>query len=108
MITVSCNVLSPIALSVMVYILFGLGLLSCFIGIGMLVHFSLLQEQETISAQAGRLAQKGLAEEVAGLVGNASLLLNSLNDMVKTRQGSGVIMLIFGAVLMFAAILLPG
>jgi len=49
------------------------------------------------------LAQKGIAEDVAGLVGNASSLLSATNELVRTSAGIGVFLAVLGVVLMAAA-----
>lgn len=53
-----------------------------------------------ISQQASRLVQKGLAEEVAGLVGNATTLLQEMNQMARTARGIGLILMAAGLGLM--------
>jgi hypothetical protein len=55
----------------------------------------------TLASQTLRLAQKGVADEVAGLVGNASALLEALNQLVRTTTGVGVF-LILVSLLLFA------
>jgi hypothetical protein len=54
-----------------------------------------------LASQTLRLAQKGVADEVAGLVGNASALLEALNQLVRTATGVGVF-LILVSLLLFA------
>ena len=44
-----------------------------------------------------------LAEEVAGLVGNASALLNATNELIRTSAGIGVFLTLLGVGLMVAA-----
>jgi hypothetical protein len=60
-------------------------------------------EVRQIAEQTARLAQKGIAEEIAGLVGNASTLVESLNQLVRTAAGVGVLLMIIGLMLMAAA-----
>jgi hypothetical protein len=57
-------------------------------------------EVKLLAEQTTHLAQKGIAEDVAGLVGNASDLLNSVNQMVRTQAGVGVFLVIAGGVMM--------
>lgn len=54
-----------------------------------------------LASQTLRLAQKGVADEVSGLVGNASALLEALNQLVRTTTGVGVF-LILVSLLLFA------
>jgi len=54
----------------------------------------------TLAAQTVRLAQKGVAEDIAGLVGNASDLLDSLNQVLRTARGVGMFLTLLGLLLM--------
>ncbi len=73
-----------------------LGAISIAAGIFLLVARASGKAVQTIANQATRLAQKGVAEEVAGLVGNASSLVESLNQLVRTSAGIGIFLVIFG------------
>jgi hypothetical protein len=53
----------------------------------------------TLAVQTNRLAQKGILDDVAGLVGNASTLLDATNQLVRTTTGIGVFMVIVGFLL---------
>jgi len=81
-------------------ILFVLGLLTSVAGILVLALRVPGPELRGLANQTGRLAQKGLAEDVAGLVGNASTLLEAINQMVRTTAGVGVFLTILGLLLM--------
>jgi hypothetical protein len=59
------------------------------------------KDVHTLASQTLRLAQKGVADEVSGLVGNASALLEALNQLVRTTTGIGVF-LILVSLLLFA------
>lgn len=76
-----------------------------FLGIGafVLVKKLLGKDIQTIAEQTTKLAQKGLAEDVTGLVGNARSLVEALNDLVKTAAGVGILMLMVGLVLLGSA-----
>ncbi len=54
----------------------------------------------SLAVQTVRLAQKGIAEDVAGLVGNASDLLDSMNQMLRTTRGVGMFLTLLGLLLM--------
>jgi hypothetical protein len=84
----------------MALISFVLGLVTFISGVVILVSGSFSRDISAIASQTTRLAQKGMAEEIAGLVGNASSLLNALNGMVHTRAGIGVFLTLTGIVLM--------
>jgi hypothetical protein len=87
----------------MIITIFSLGSI-CFVsGAIILIILAAGKESNNILAQTNRLAQKGLAEEIAGLVGNATNLLNSINEMVTTRNGIGIALMIFGVILMLAS-----
>ncbi len=73
------------------------------IGIYILISRVVGKEIKTIANQTARLAQKGIAEDVAGLVGNASSLIDALNQLVKTSAGVGAFLILIGMCLMAAA-----
>ena len=87
----------------MVIGLFLLGAITLLIGILLLVTRSAGKEVRALTTQTAKLAKKGIAEDVAGLVGNASNLLSATNDLVRTSAGIGVFLAILGFLLMTAA-----
>ncbi len=93
-------------LLVMTIILFSLGLISTIAGILILTLRAAGKDVRTLATQTTRLAQKGLAEDVAGLVGNASALLEAVNKLVRTTAGVGVFLTVLGLLLMVTASLL--
>jgi len=80
--------------------LFILGLLSIIIGITILVTRTASKEVRTLATQTTRLAQKGLSDDIVGLVGNTSALLEALNALVRTTAGIGVFITIVGLLMM--------
>jgi hypothetical protein len=58
---------------------------------------------KTIANQTVRLAQKGIAEEVAGLVGNATNLVDAINQLVRTTRWIGIFLTTLGLLMMGAA-----
>jgi hypothetical protein len=90
-------------LIVMVIILFFLGMTSSVTGIIILTTRATGRDIHTLATQTARLAQKGLAEEVAGLVGNATSLLDAMNQLIRTSAGVGVFLTIFGLLVMVAS-----
>ncbi len=96
--------LLPQLLSAMAATLFVLGLFAFLTGVIILFARSMGRETRTISKQVTRLAQKGLADDIAGLVGNASSLLTATSDLIKTTRGIGTFLTLFGAVLMLLGI----
>ena len=87
----------------MVIGLFILGIITLLIGIILLITRSAGKEVRTLATQTAQLAKKGIAEDVAGLVGNASTLLSATNDLVRTSAGIGVFLAVLGFLLMAVA-----
>jgi hypothetical protein len=58
---------------------------------------------KVIAEQTKKLGEKGISEDVAGLVGNASSLIDALNQLVKTTSGIGVFLIMIGFLLMLSA-----
>ena len=83
--------------------LFAFGLITLCVGIFILVSRSMGKEVAAIASQTAKLAEKGLTEDVSGLVGNASGLMDALNSMVRTAAGIGVFLVFIGLILMGAA-----
>ncbi|MCC7130841.1 MAG: hypothetical protein B6D39_08305 [Anaerolineae bacterium UTCFX2] len=80
--------------------LFLFGMLTSIAGILILTFRASSSEVKTIAAQTVRLAQKGLAEDVAGLVGNATNLVDAINQLVRTNRGVGIFLVVIGLVMM--------
>lgn len=80
-----------------------LGVLSIASGIILLVVRGQSKAVHTIANQTARLAQKGIADDVAGLVGNASSLIEALNQLSRTNAGIGIFLVIFGFLMVIAA-----
>lgn len=83
--------------------LLGLGVIIMAIGIYVLISRVVGKDIKAIANQTARLAQKGIAEDVAGLVGNASSLIEALNQLVKTSAGVGAFLILIGLCLMAAS-----
>lgn len=90
-------------LMTMAQVALGLGIILLVIGVIILITRVLGGGVKEIAEQTARLAQKGIAEEIAGLVGNASTLVESLNQLVRTAAGVGVFLIVIGLLLMAAA-----
>lgn len=82
----------------MAVFLFIIGIFSIASGIFILVAKVAGGDLRTIARQTTALAQKGLTEEVSGLVGNATALIGAVNDLVKTTSGIGIFLIIVGIV----------
>lgn len=83
--------------------MFLVGMCAFLAGVAILVLRAWGRDIRSLTNQTSRLAQKGLAEDVAGLVGNASALLAIVNDMVRTATGIGVFLMLVGLGLMTLA-----
>ena len=93
--------LTPFNLVVFIVgMLFLVGLATFTAGILILALRASSSEVRTLAIQATRLAQKGIADDIAGLVGNASDLLDSMNQLVLTIRGVGLFLTILGLLLM--------
>ena len=76
------------------------------IGVYTLIGKIMGKELRTIADQTAKIAQKGITDEISGLVGNARSLIEVLNDMVKTTAGIGIFLVVLGFLLMATAYVL--
>jgi hypothetical protein len=79
------------------------GILILGFGVFTLVKKLMGKDLQTIADQTTKLAQKGITDDVAGLVGNARTLIEALNQMVKTTAGVGIFLVMIGFILLAAA-----
>ena len=86
----------------MAALLFFIGVLCLIIGIFVLLTRAMNKDMRTLSAHTARIAQKGIAEDLSGLVGNASTLMTALSQMVRTAAGVGIFLTTIGMGLMAA------
>jgi len=91
-------------LLIMVATLFLMGVFTFFAGLIVLLSRTMNKEIRTLATQTNRLAQKGLVDGIAGLVGNASSLLDATNQLVRTAAGIGVFLVIIGLGLIGTAV----
>ena len=87
----------------MATILFGAGLITLVVGVVILTSQAIGHNVKTIATQVTKLAQKGISEEISGLVGNASSLLAALDQLVRSTAGIGVILIIVSFILFGAS-----
>ncbi len=83
-----------------------LGIISLGAGIILLITRVSGKSIQTIASQTAKLAQKGLAEEISGLVGNASSLMDAMNQLVRTSAGIGIFLVLFGFIMLISAFLM--
>jgi len=89
-------------LLVMAAALFFLGMCTLTMGMFVLVTRTMNGDLRNISAQTAKMVQKGIAEDMAGLVGNASALLDGVSTLVKTAAGVGIFLTAIGLGMMAA------
>jgi hypothetical protein len=89
-------------LLVMAAALFFLGMCTLTMGMFVLVTRTMNKDLRNISAQTAKMVQKGIAEDMAGLVGNASALLDGVSNLVKTAAGVGIFLTAIGLGMMAA------
>ena len=87
-------------------ILFVLGLFWLFAAFWQLFVRSNEKSIDHMTDQTLSTVQKGLGIEFSGLVLGASDILNSLDNIVKTRAGIGVVFCVVGGLHILAAIIL--
>ncbi len=83
-----------------------LGVISIGAGIILLITRVSGKEVQAIADQTARLGQKGITEEIAGLVGNASSLMDAINQLVRTSAGIGIFLVLFGFLMLVSAFLM--
>ena len=83
--------------------LFLLGLVSLAVGISLLATKAVGQNTQIIAEQTKKLAEKGIADDVSGLVGNASSLITALDQLARTTAGIGIFLIFIGMLLMTAS-----
>jgi len=93
-------------LSAMAAGLFLIGLVTFATGVAVLVFRSIGQDTRTISKQVSVLAEKGVTEDISGLVGNASSLMSATSELIRTSKGIGVFLIISGSISMLIGIAL--
>jgi hypothetical protein len=87
----------------MATVMFILGLIVLAISIFILTRQAIGRDIQTIANQTTKLAEKGITENIAGLVGNASALINALHDLSKSNTGIGVFLVFLGLALVTTA-----
>jgi len=96
--------MNPFDLAVLIIsLLFLIGMGTFIFGVFILAFRASSNDIKTLAAQTTRLAQKGLAEEVAGLVGNATSLVDAMNQLVRTTRGVGIFLMVMGMLMMGVA-----
>ena len=82
---------------------FILGCLCIILGAFVLIFRSYSSELRVLATHTARLGQKGLVEEVTGLVNSASELLAAMNQLSKTASGVGILLIMLGLIMISAS-----
>lgn len=82
---------------------FVLGLLCIVLGIVVLVTRGYSREVKALASHTARIGQKGITQDVAGLVQSASELVNAINGLVRTASGVGVFLISLGLLMLAGA-----
>jgi hypothetical protein len=87
-------------ITLLTLVFMGLGLITFITGFIVLLTRVLGKGISQIAKETQKVVQKGITEEIASIIGNASVLIDSLNHMVTTAAGIGVFLMILGVLLM--------
>jgi hypothetical protein len=89
--------------TIMAVSLFLMGIISVGAGVYILIARSVGTDIREITEQTTKLAQKGITDEIAGLVGNASSLIDAINNLIRTTTGIGIFLIMIGCLLLIGA-----
>jgi hypothetical protein len=87
-------------ITLLTLVFMGLGLIAFLTGFIVLLTRVLGKGITQIAKETQKVVQKGITEEIASIIGNASVLIDSLNQMVTTSAGIGVFLMVLGVLLM--------
>ena len=93
-------------LSAMASGLFLIGLITFATGVAILVIRSIGKETRAVSKSLLHITEKGIADDLSGLVDNATNLMAATSNLIQTTKGIGVFLIISGSVFMIMGILL--
>ncbi len=93
-------------LSAMASGLFLIGLITFAIGVAILIIRSIGRDTSAISKSIVQMVQKGIADDLSGLVDNASNLMAATTNLIQTTKGIGVFLIISGSIFMVFGIVL--
>ena len=93
-------------LSAMASGLFLIGLITFAIGVSILIIRTIGRDTRAISKSIVQMTQKGIADDLSGLVDNASSLMAATTNLIQTTKGIGVFLIISGSLFMVFGIVL--
>ena len=76
-----------------------IGFLSLIFGLIVLVKNALSKDLQEVSAEAAKLARKGLLTDFGSSLQSASFLVNEMTQLIKTARGIGLTLIIIGIIL---------
>ena len=82
---------------------FVLGCMCVLLGIFVLVTRGYSRDIRALASHTARLGQKGMAEEITGLVRSATELVGALSGLVKTASGAGLFLVTLGMLMIASA-----
>ena len=92
--------MNPITLNdillVMTIAIFVIGIVAVVAGVLILVFRVMGEDVRLITSASAKLMHKGITEDLSGLVGNTAMLIDSLDELVKTTRGVGMLLVAFG------------
>jgi hypothetical protein len=83
--------------------LFVLGLICFLLGVFVLMTRGYTGEVRALAAQTAQIGQKGIGQDITGVVQSASELVAAINQRVKTATGVGVFLTCTGLLMVVAA-----
>ncbi|RLD00356.1 MAG: hypothetical protein DRI46_07600 [Chloroflexi bacterium] len=93
-------------LSAMASGLFLIGLITFATGVAILVIRSIGKETRAVSKSILHITEKGIADDLSGLVDNASSLMAATSNLIQTTKGIGVFLIVSGSTFMVLGIIL--
>lgn len=93
-------------LSAMASGLFLIGLITFATGVAILVIRSIGKETRAVSKSLLHITEKGITDDLSGLVDNASSLMAATSNLIQTTKGIGVFLIISGSIFMILGIFL--
>ena len=93
-------------LTILIMILIAIGIISIGGGVFVLIRKTFSSELVQIAQATTKLSEKGISDDLSGLVGNASNLVDSLNQLAKTASGIGIFLIIVGSLFFVGAAIL--
>ncbi len=85
------------------FVILAMGVITFIVGIFTLAFKINSEDFNEISSQSAKIMNKGMSEDISGMIGNASSLLQSINEMARTKAGVGMFLLIVAFILLGCA-----